>query len=46
MDSSSFLGETERRNIRGWRLFTGDEIEEIKKSIFYIVETKRERDKS
>lgn len=35
------LGETERRDIRGWRLFTLDEIDRIKKSVYRIVETNR-----
>jgi len=38
------LGETERRDIRGWRLFTSDEIESLKKSINQVVDTKRSRE--
>jgi predicted site-specific integrase-resolvase len=34
------LGETERRDIRGWRLFTLDEIDKIKKSVNQVTETK------
>ena len=35
------LGDTERRDIRGWRLFTLDEIDKIKKSVYRVIETKR-----
>jgi len=39
------LGETERRDIKGWRLFTLDEIDKIKKSVYRVVETERLRSK-
>ena len=39
------LGEIERRDIRGWRLFTLDEIDKIKKSVYRVVETERLRSK-
>ncbi|MFC2038994.1 helix-turn-helix domain-containing protein [Chloroflexota bacterium] len=35
------LGDTERRDIRGWRLFTLDEIETIKQSVYKVVVTER-----
>ncbi len=35
------LGTTERRDIRGWRLFTGEEIEKLKKSVNHIDVTTR-----
>jgi len=38
------LGDTERRDIRGWRLFTSDEIETLKESINQVVETERSRE--
>ena len=39
------LGDTERRDIRGWRLFTLDEIDKIKKSVYRVIETERSRSK-
>ena len=39
------LGETERRDIRGWRLFTLDELDKIKKSVYRVVETDHSRGK-
>ena len=39
------LGETERRDIRGWRLFTLDEIDKIKKSVYRVTEIERLRSK-
>ena len=39
------LGETERRDIRGWRLFTLDEVDKIKKSFYQVIEIERVRGK-
>lgn len=34
----NILGTTERRDIRGWRLFTDDDIDRLRKSINYVTE--------
>jgi len=39
----NILGNTERRDIRGWRLFTTDEIETLKESIYQVIEIERSR---
>ena len=39
------LGDIERRDIRGWRLFTPNEINILKKSINQVVETERPKGK-
>ena len=39
----NILGETERRDSRGWRLFTQDEIGTLNRAINHITETERLR---
>ncbi len=40
------LGSTERRDSRGWRLFTQDEIDRLSRAINHITEIKRLRSKA
>jgi len=40
------LGSTERRDSRGWRLFTQDEIDTLNRAINHITEIERLRSKA
>ena len=40
------LGSTERRDSRGWRLFTQDEIDTLSRAINHITEIERLRNKA